>query len=80
MAHTNRYYIIKADDPNMSEINAVIVGTPETQRYSIDGSLIVIKLHHGDHSEYPFLADYPEQGHDEILESLNNDQWTQPIP
>ncbi len=80
MAHTNRYFIINADDPNMDEINAVIVGTPETQRHSIDGSLIVIKLHKHDHSDYPFLSDYPEQGHSEILESLNNDQWTQPTP
>ncbi len=63
----------------MNEINAVIVGKPETQRYSIDENLIVIKLHQGDHSEYSFLSDYPEQGHSEILESLNNDQWTQPI-
>ena len=80
MSHTNRYHIINADDPNMDEINAVIVGTPETQRYSIDDSLIVIKLHQGDHNEYTFLADYPEQGHSEILESLNNYQWKQPIP
>jgi len=75
MSH-NRYFIIKADDANIQEINAVIVGTPESQRYSLDLTKIVVKLHDGDHSEYQFLADYPEHNHDEILILLNSPEWT----
>mgnify|MGYP003636078357 FL=1 len=54
MAHTNRYFIVNADDPNLSEIEQVIVGEPTTQRYSIDGSQIVVKLHQNDHSDYSY--------------------------
>ena len=75
MAH-NRYFIINADDPNMDEIAHVIVGTVESQRYSIDGTLMVVKLHQGDHSDYEFLADYTEYNHDAILEQLHSLQWT----
>lgn len=75
MAH-NRYFIIDANDPNMSEIDAVIVGTPESQRYSIDRSQIVVKLHEGDHSEYPFLHHYEEMNHDTVLNFLNSPEWT----
>ena len=79
MAHTNRYFIIQADDPNMDEINAVIVGRPQTQRYSIDKSQIVIKLHQNDHSDYQFLEQYTEASHDEILETMNSPEWSSEI-
>jgi hypothetical protein len=79
MAHTNRYYIINADDPNMGEIDQVIVGEPTTQRYSIDGSQIVVKLHQNDHSDYPFLEQYTEESHEQILISMNTPEWTPPI-
>ena len=75
MAH-NRYFIIDANDPNISEIYAVIVGTPESQRYSIDRSQIVVKLHEGDHSEYEFLHHYEEMNHDTVLNFLNSPEWT----
>ena len=75
MAH-NRYFIINADDPNMDEIAHVIVGTIDTQRYSLDGTMIVVKLHQGDHSDYEFLADYTEYNHDAILEQLHTLEWT----
>ena len=74
MAH-NRYYIVNADDTNMNEINAVIVGRPETQRYSVDDSQIVVKLHENDHSEYGFLQQYTEESHAEILQSMNSPEW-----
>lgn len=79
MAH-NRYYIVNADDPNLSEIEAVIVGLPTTQRYSVDGTQIVVKLHEGDHSDYSFLADYQEESHEQILISMDTPEWTPPIP
>ena len=75
MAH-NRYFIINAEDPNMDEIAHVIVGSMYTQRYSIDGTMLVVKLHQGDHSDYEFLADYTEYDHDAILEQLHTLEWT----
>ena len=77
MPHTNRYYIIKSKDPNLPQIEAVIVGQPNTQRYNLDGSKLVVKLHQGDHSDYPFLDGVQEYDHEQILEALNNDQWQQ---
>jgi len=78
MAH-NRYYIVNASDPNLSDIEAVIVGLPSTQRYSVDGTQIVVKLHEGDHSDYSFLADYQEQSHEQILISMDTPEWTPEI-
>ena len=79
MAH-NRYYIVNADDPNLSQIEDVIVGLPSTQRYSVDGTQIVVKLHQGDHSDYSFLAQYTEESHEQILISMDTPEWTPPIP
>lgn len=75
MAHTNRYYTVNADDPNISQIETVIVGNLNTQRYSLDGSQIVVKLYKGDHSEYPFLASYQEYSHDQILSLMETTNW-----
>ncbi len=83
MAH-NRYFTIEANDPNLDEIAQVFVGELDTQRYSLgsfagmylDGSKIVIKLHEGDHSEYPFLEQYQEYNHDQILDVLQTAEWT----
>jgi hypothetical protein len=80
MAHTNRYYIINSEDPNLPQIEAVIVGDPNTQRYNLDGSKLVVKLHQGDHKEYPFLDGVQEYNHEQILEALNNSEWQQTIP
>jgi hypothetical protein len=79
MAHINRYYIVNADDPNLSDIEQVIVGEATTQRYSVDGTQIVVKLHQNDHSDYSFLEQYQEQSHDEILISMNTPEWTPEI-
>lgn len=79
MAHTNKYYIVKAEDPNLQQIESVIVGLPTTQRYSIDGTLIVVKLHKGDSKHYEFLKQYQEYNHEEILEALDNSEWQEPI-
>ena len=75
MAH-NRYFIINADDPNMDEIAHVIVGSMDTQRYSLDGLKLVVKLHYNDHNNYEFLADYTEYNHDAILEQIHTLEWT----
>jgi len=75
MAH-NRYFIINADDPNLDEISQVFVGELDTQRYSLDVTKIVIKLNQGDHSEYPFLEQYEEYNHEQILDVLQSSEWT----
>lgn len=75
----NRYYIVNASDPNLADIEAVIVGQPDTQRYSIDSTQIVVKLHKGDTSEYPFLAEYQEENHEQILISMNTPEWVHPM-
>jgi len=80
MSHTNRYYIVKEEDPNLQQIESVIVGLPEKQRYSIDTTLIVVKLHKGDHKQYEFLQEYQEYSHEEILEALDNSEWQETLP
>ena len=75
----NRYFIISASDANLTEIISVSVGSLETQRYSIDESQIVIKLHKGDTENYPFLSQYFDNNHAEILQLMNGPEWTQPI-
>tara|TARA_R110000824_G_scaffold378760_1_gene570400 strand:+ start:297 stop:533 length:237 start_codon:yes stop_codon:yes gene_type:complete len=75
----NRYFIISASDTNLSEIISVSVGKLDTQRYSLDSSQIVIKLHKGDTENYPFLSQYYDNTHTEILELMNGPEWTQPI-
>ncbi len=75
MAH-NKYFTIEANDPNLDEIAQVIVGNLDTQRPSIIGIKLVVKLHEGDHSEYPFLEQYKEYNHDQILDILQTAEWT----
>tara|TARA_R110002096_G_scaffold370839_1_gene564301 strand:- start:1596 stop:1832 length:237 start_codon:yes stop_codon:yes gene_type:complete len=75
----NRYFIISASDSNLTEIISVSVGSLDTQRYSINKSQIVIKLHKGDTENYPFLSQYYDNTHSEILQLLNSTEWIQPI-
>ncbi len=79
MAH-NRYFVINADDTNMTKINQIIVGRPDTQRYSIDKSQIVIKLHENDHQQHDCLQQYAEQSHDEILQTMSSPEWSPENP
>ena len=72
----NRYYIVDANDPNMDEIINVSVGELNTQRLSLDGTLMVIKLHDGDHNDYSFLSQYNEYSHAEILPIMASSEWT----
>jgi hypothetical protein len=78
MAH-NRYYTINNNDPNKAEILTFSVGKPETQRYSINGSQLVIKLHEGDHEQHPQLLQYTEYTHAEILPIMDGPEWTNEI-
>lgn len=76
--HNNRYYIIDADDPNLDKIIGVCVGPIEEQRYNIAKTKIVIKMCAGDVSDYPFLKDYENYNHKQILIALDNDEWREP--
>ena len=78
MAH-NRYFIVNANDENINDIIDVSVGELKTQRYSINGEKIVVKLHKGNHNNYPFLSQYPECNHGEILYIMQSSEWTQNI-
>jgi len=78
MAH-NRYYTINDNDPNKAEILTFTVGLPTTQRYSLDGLQLVIKLFEGDHEQHPQLSQYTEYSHAEILPIMNGPEWTAPI-
>lgn len=79
MTHTNRYYIVAADDSNLNDIINISVGNDNTQRYSLDESKIIIKLHKHDHKEYPFLKDYQQLNHKKALELMNTPEWSQNI-
>ena len=76
MSHNNRYYTINATDPNINDIYDIIVGTPESQRYNLNGDKIVIKLHHDDLKNYDFLSDYTEYNHPQIIEIMQSPEWT----
>ena len=74
MAH-NRYYTINNNDPNKAEILNITVGLPTTQRYSLDGLQLVIKLYQNDHEQYPQLSQYTEHSHDAILTIMQAPEW-----
>lgn len=75
MAH-NRYFIINASDPDMSQIEEIIVGTIEQQRLSIDKVQMVVKLHERDHNDYPVLSQYTEYNHENILTVMRTPEWS----
>ena len=74
MAH-NRYYIVNVEDPNIIDILKLAVGVPSTQKTSIDGTLVIIKLPDEDHEHYPILDDYTELDHDQIRAVLLTPEW-----
>ena len=72
----NRYYIINNNDPNKAEILSFTVGLPITQRYSLDGLQLVIKLFKTDHSQHNELNQYTEYSHPDILPVMAWPEWT----
>jgi len=79
MVH-NRYFIVEANNPNLPQIFEVTVGAVLNQRYSIDTTKVVVKLHQGDHSNYPFLSGIEEYTHSEILEIMHTPEWQEEMP
>lgn len=77
MAH-NRYFIVEANSPNLPQIYDVIVGKPSKQRPNNLGSIatkLAVKLHKGDHNNYPFLDGIQEYNHAEIRVAMNTPEW-----
>ena len=77
MAH-NRYFIIESSDPNKEAILKLSVGDPCSQKYSLDGSLIIIKLYEDDHEEHPELSAYEELNHEQMRLELLKPAWYNP--
>jgi len=77
MAH-NRYFIIDKNDSDMSQIEAVMKGALIKQRPSVDVTLLVIKLHEGDHNDYPVLSQYVEYNNKNIVTVMRTPEWTPP--
>lgn len=69
----NRYF--KSNKEITAEIESVMVGTKETQRPRSKQGNVIIKLHLDDESDYPFLEDWQELTHEEMLEDIQNDEW-----
>jgi len=74
-SHKNRYYIVNSEDPNLQQIESVIVGLLEKQRTSNDETLIAVKLHREDHKQYEFLQEYKEYDNKGIFEVMNTKPW-----
>ena len=72
----NRYFIINANDPNKDKILSFCVGEPKTQRYSLDGLKLVVKLCETDKTQHDELRQYLEYTHEQILTLLNSYEWT----
>jgi hypothetical protein len=72
----NRYFIANVPNPNMSQIYDICIGGNVSKRFSLDGSKVVVKLPLGDENDYGVLQNATEYTHEEILEVLNGNEWT----
>jgi len=83
MAHINKYYIVDVNDPNLPQIYDVIVGKPSKQRPNNPGSTatkLAVKLHKGDHNNYPFLDGIQKYNHAGIRVAMNTPEWQKEMP
>lgn len=72
---TNRYFILPFPNVN-SAIWDIIVEKPETLRTNLQGNKCVIKLNIGDTSNHGILKAFKEYTHEEILQEMNKNEWT----
>ena len=73
----NRYFIVNIPNPNMSQIYDLVVGSESTQRFSLDGKKVVIKLYLGDTKNYGVLQNATEYTHEGILMEMDKPEWKQ---
>lgn len=70
------YVIIDSSEVNSVDFNQVLETSPETLRFSVDGSKTFVKFE-GDTPS--FLAGKTAYTHSEMLEILASEEWTAPI-
>ena len=75
----NRYFIANIPNPNMSQVYDLVVGEESTQRFSLDGTQVVIKLPLGDDNNHGVLSNATEYTHAEILIEMNKPEWNEGI-
>ena len=75
----NRYFIANIPNPNMSQIYDLVVGEESTQRFSLDGTKVVVKLPVGDDSNHGVLQNATEYTHAEILVEMQKPEWQDEI-
>ena len=77
-----KYIIIDADDIMKVDFSEVLETSPETVRYSLDKSKVVLK-YSGDQPDFVYIITQDSIGlqeytHDEIVKILDTEQWTDP--
>ncbi len=72
----NRYKIVNTNDPNLTLMMSYCVGVIEKQRYSLNKSLIVLKLPVGTTEDYPVFDTYPDIT--DITAVMASAEWTSP--
>lgn len=77
MFENRHYIIINSSDINLIDFNEVLETSPETCRYSIDGSKTFVK-YEGDMplSVFSLPEKSAEYNHSKILEILSGPDWT----
>ena len=71
----NKYYIIEKTNPNYADIMACIVGAESTQRTSLDGLKVVVKLPKGDAENHTCLDGSTMYSHQDILVVMQSAEW-----
>jgi len=71
------YVILNASEVNNVDFNQVLQDSPDTLRYSLDGTKFLLKFE-GDTPS--FLIGEPQYDHAEILNILADADWTSPDP
>ncbi len=73
----NLYFIVKLPEVALEQIYKHVVGKPETQRRSLDGKSVVVKLPVG--AEIPQAMQHlTPLSHSEVLKVMATPEWTSP--
>lgn len=71
----NKYYIIQANDVNLEHFITLSSGNMETQRFSLDGTEVVLDLINYD-NQCPILALYVDINYNDLLTLMATDKWS----
>lgn len=75
----NRYFIINSNDVNIDAIMLLVIGEFIHQRFNKEHTKLVVKLPIEDKNNYEILVGYTEYTHKQILEELQNPEWSTPL-